>query len=284
MSKKLKQVISCSRRTDIPACYYEWLQNVLKNNIVTQRNPLFPEKESTKIITPDNTKCIVLWSKDFKNVILNPGYLNEYNLIFNYTITGYSKVLEPNVPLYKDNIVTLEQLCNKYSPEQIRPRFDPIIISKDGEVSPTPKAGIARINQFEIFCKDLNSLGINNVTTSFISSYKHVTERFRKNGFKHIELSDEFQVEFIKRMLSIADKYDIDIYSCSSPLLENVDGIHKAHCIDAELIDKLFPDNGKVSYAKASGQRTACGCYKSVELGGYLPCKHNCLYCYGVTR
>ena len=39
----VKQIISCSRRTDIPAFYYDWLQEVLKKGEIENRNVKFPD-------------------------------------------------------------------------------------------------------------------------------------------------------------------------------------------------------------------------------------------------
>lgn len=282
-----KQIISCSRRTDIPAFYYELLQESLKNKSVNVQNVMFPEKTYTYDLSPENIRCIFLWSKDFSNVVKNPGYLDDYNLIFNYSINGYSKVLEPNVPEYIQSIKNLENMLKKYRPEQIRPRFDPIILSVTGENSPTiDKIGQARLIQFEKMCKDLNSLGIDNVTYSFIDLYGHVVKKLNNINFKHIELNDDLKIKFSEKMVEIADKYNINLYSCATPLLESVNGINKSHCIDGNLVESLFPNKDKVSKAKDPGQkkRIGCECTKSIDIGGYLPCKHQCVYCYGITQ
>ena len=279
-----KRIISCSRRTDIPAFYYDWLQGVLENKEIEVPNVKFPEKKYKYDLSPEEIRCIVLWSKNFRNVVENPGYLDDYNLVFNYTITGYNKLLEPNVSTYNESIKIVEKLSNKYNPEQIRPRFDPVILTSNGEVYPTPdKPGKARLNQFDILCRDLSLLGINNVTYSFVDLYPHVKRRLAMNDIQYLNLNDNLKVKFSQRMVEIADKHGIQIYSCSTPLLESVEGVKKAHCIDAGLIQELFPEKDKVSHTKDSGQRKECGCAKSTDIGGYLPCKHSCVYCYGIT-
>lgn len=282
-----KQIISCSRRTDIPAFYYDWLQEALKNKTIKVPNVMFPENVYTYDLSPENIRCIVLWSKDFTNVVKNPGYLDEYNLIFNYTINGYNKILEPNVPEYVSSIKTVENMLKKYRPQQIRPRFDPIILSTMGEHTPTiDKVGKARLIQFERMCKELNSLGIDNITYSFIDLYGHVVKKLNNIQFKHLELNDDLKIKFSERMVEIADKYNVKLYSCATPLLETVEGVNKSHCIDGNLIEELFPQKDKVSKAKDPGQkkRLGCGCMKSIDIGGYLPCKHSCVYCYGITQ
>ncbi|WP_203227611.1 DUF1848 family protein [Calorimonas adulescens] len=75
------EIISCSRRTDIPAFYYDWLQECLKNKYVMVKNPY---NKSTYMVdlSPERVHSICLWSKSFANVLKNPGYLSLYNLFF----------------------------------------------------------------------------------------------------------------------------------------------------------------------------------------------------------
>ncbi len=132
------EIISCSRRTDIPAFYYDWLQECLKNKYVMVKNPY---NKSTYMVdlSPGRVHSICLWSKSFANVLKNPGYLSLYNLYFQFTITGYSKFLEPNVVDTNEAVRQMEQLAERYSPQQINWRFDPIILSIRGEKEPTLK-------------------------------------------------------------------------------------------------------------------------------------------------
>jgi len=90
------EIISCSRRTDIPAFYYDWLQECLKNKYAVVKNPY---NKSTYMVdlSCEKVHSICLWSKSFANVLKDPKYLSLYNLYFQFTITGYSKFLEPNV-------------------------------------------------------------------------------------------------------------------------------------------------------------------------------------------
>lgn len=278
----MKKIISISRKTDIPANHYLWLQEQLKNKSVSVVNPYNLQKRIVDL-SPDDTHSLVLWSKDFKNVVDNPGLLNEYNLYFQYTITGYSKFLEPNVPAYEESIETLKRMLERYKPEQFNIRFDPIILTKSkGEVNPTPnKPGLARLNAFERLCKDLNEIGMQNcrVTTSYISLYGTVASNLKRLGVDFVPINDEIKIAFIKRMIEIAKANGREnIYTCSNPLFEGIDGIKKGACIDGELLSNLF---GKCTKANDAGQRKECGCVKSIDIGDYtMKCKHGCKYCY----
>ncbi|MCF8011999.1 MAG: DUF1848 domain-containing protein [Clostridiales bacterium] len=281
MSTKTKSVISASRRTDLPAFYYDWLQEALKKKEIELSNPMYPGKKYKIDLTPENVHSIVLWSKDYTNIIKNEGILKDYNLYFQYTINNYNKLLEPHVPAYYKSIKTLEALLKKHAPEQFNIRFDPIIISTNGEINPTPdKPGKARLLAFEKLCRDLNTLGMNDckITTSYVALYNHVKKRLNKKGIKIIDLTTEQQKLFLSRMVEIATMYDLQLYSCACPVLEQVPGVNRGHCIDGELLEKLFGE--KVSKAKDKGQRKDCNCIKSRDMGAYKPCGHLCTYCY----
>jgi hypothetical protein len=286
-SGHVKNVISASRRTDIPAFFYDWLQERLAEGRVMLKNPYYQNKSYSDDLRPESVHSIVLWSKDFRNLVRNPGYLKDYNLYFQYTINHYSKLLEPNVPEYKDTMLVLEELLKKYKPQQFNLRFDPVIISRKGEISPdsdNPEA--ARLNAFEQLCRDIRALGMEEcrVTTSYVSLYGHVRKALEDCGAELIHQKEEEQISFFDKMSEIAEKYGISLYSCASPLLMQVKYIKPGHCIDGELLEQLF--GGRTTRSKDTGQREECGCTRSKDIGNYasgadgMRCKHGCRYCY----
>lgn len=288
----MKTIISASRRTDIPAFYWKWFEKCIRNNYVEVSNPKFPDKKNKIDLSKENIHSIVLWSKNLRNILYNSDFLNDYNLYFQYTITGYSNKMEPNVPTYKQSIETLKGLLNKFKAEQFNIRFDPVIISTVGESNPTynnPK--LARLNMFDKLCNDLQLIGMSNcrVTTSYISIYGNTEQNLKNANIDYYPLSKEEQFSFIKDMANIAKSYNRDIYICSNDrfLEAGLDNVKKGHYIDGKLLDNLF---GKCTKAKDTGQRLECGCVKSIDIGAYQylgntnilgqPCGHKCAYCY----
>lgn len=299
-SGKIRKIISASRRTDIPAFYWAWMKKCIELGYAETVNP-YNLQISKVDITTEN--IIVFWSKNYANFVKNNDFLKDFDLYFQFTINNYSKVLEPNVLPKSETIKQVDFIANKYSPEHLNIRFDPIILTTDctGELFNTmPKYGAARLMAFEDLCKDLNATGVHRVTTSFVSLYGHVKERLNRVGIPFKELNEQDQISFIERMVEIADKYNIQIYTCSSPLIQNVKGVKMGHCIDQEVLESLF--NCKVTSSKDAGQRPACGCVTSRDIGGTYDvkktsgmseehiqklreldkkCHHNCIYCYG---
>jgi len=55
-------------------------------------------------------------------------------------------------------------------------------------------------------------------------------------------------------------------------------GVPPGRCIDGDLIRDLF--GLELASKKDPGQRTACRCLPSVDIGMYGACQHRCRYCY----
>lgn len=284
MAAKLKTVISASRRTDLPRFHYRWLQEVLRAGEAVVANPRFPATAYRVDLRPQNIHTIVLWSKDFANVLAAPGHLADHNLYFHYTINNYSPRLEPGVPAYAASLKTLEGLLARHRPEQFTIRFDPVVISTGGELQPTPgKPGRARLAAFDRLCRDLAALGMRGcrLATSYIALYPHVKKRLAaERDLGHVPLAGDLLTLFFARLAEIAAAHGLTLHSCASPLLAAVPGLAPGRCIDGALLAALAGE--KASLASDSGQRAACGCTKSVDIGGYgMECAFNCLYCYG---
>lgn len=282
MAEKIKMVISASRRTDIPAFYYDWLQTILKNGSVEVANPRFLKNTSIVDLHPENVHSLVLWSKDFRRVAQEPGLLDNYNLYFQYTINNYTALFEPGVPPYAETMKILGVLLRRYRPEQFNIRFDPVIISNAGERYPVPEMpGLARLRCFEHLCRDLRSLGMKGckITTSYVSLYSHVKRRLTREAIDFYHLQEDELLLFFAKMAEIADQYGFTLACCSSPLLRRVPALQQGCCIDGLLLEKLF--GGRVAKAKDRGQRADCGCTKSTDVGSYRQkCGFGCLYCY----
>ena len=68
-------------------------------------------------------------------------------------------------------------------------------------------------------------------------------------------------------MIKMQEKIDLSDY-----------GIEHAHCIDADLMEKLT--NYQYCLNKDKNQRKECGCVESIDIGAYNTCKNGCKYCY----
>jgi hypothetical protein len=59
-----KQIISASRRTDIPAFYSEWFMNRIRAGFCRVVNPLYPEQKTHPVdLSPGAVELIVFWTR-----------------------------------------------------------------------------------------------------------------------------------------------------------------------------------------------------------------------------
>lgn len=266
-------IISASRRTDIPAFYHEWFVNRINEGFLLQRNPYNSHQVKRISLLPEDIDAIVFWTRNPAKMLPSLNHLGDFNYYFQYTITGYAKILDTHGINPHKAISTFLDLSSKIGKEKVIWRYDPIIIS-----SATPIFEHKRL-----FKKIASSLAghTNSVVISFADLYKK-TERnlnlIPDFTFRDITHSIEDVNDLCSFFSDIAHQYDMKISTCAESLnLEHL-GIEKGKCIDDRLLNDVF--GIKVSSLKDSGQREACGCIKSVDIGQYNTCLHGCKYCY----
>jgi len=275
-------IISCSRRTDIPAFSMEWVIERIVAGFVDVVNP-FNRKQIYRVsLKPEDVKCWVWWSKNFKLWI---RYYKTYPELFSrfkghyfqFTINSQSE-LEPNIGVsLKERFSQLEWLINEFKTSAISYRFDPIIIYKVKRSNQTK----SNLNDFEDIIKNISSLGLKEMIFSFATIYSKVENRMKARGYIPINPSIAKKKEILTKLIKICSDNDIQMKACCQPDLLDINGIEQAHCIDAYKIEELI--NEPIPKNKDLGQRKDCGCYKSRDIGGYsgiFLCKHNCAYCY----
>ena len=261
-------IISASRRTDIPAFYSDWFFNRLKQGFLFVRNPMNYHQISKIKLNPDVIDCFVFWTKNPKNFITNLNFLKSYNFYFQYTITGYQKEIEPNVPILQNSINTFKSLSNIIGPSKVIWRYDPIIITKNLNVQ-------YHTDQFENIAKHLSNY-TNRCFISFVTPYKKIISNLQKIDYTSISKNQIFELS--ENLSQISKNYNIEIFTCS----ENIDlskyNIFNGGCVDDKLIEKI--SGYKLKIEKDKNQRDLCNCVKSIDIGTYDSCPHNCLYCY----
>jgi hypothetical protein len=280
--KGAKFVISCSRRTDIPAFYMQDFSMYFKLGE-------FEKPNGKKLsLDPKDVAAIMWWSKDYSKWIdeykMEPDFWDQYVNMFQFTLNSESE-LEPGVPPLKERLDQLKYICQTFSPQNVSLRFDPICFY---EKIP-PKGGkpqkMHNLKNFKEIMKVAGECGIKEVRTSFCITYRKVDNRLKRNGIKMLNLDDAEQKTILNKLANITEKNGISIVSCAGGSLQKLEPrVKTLACIDGRKINKalsLKRPRVRVSVAKDGGQRKECMCTKSIEIGDYaLKCKHNCKYCY----
>ena len=275
-------IISCSRRTDIPAFLMDWVIQQIKIGYVDVINPFNRKQISRVSLSSEFVKAWVWWSKNFENWIKT--YNEHKNLFrmykghsFQFTINSPSE-LENNVKISLENrFKQLEWLINEFGLIAVNFRFDPIILYKKQNSNKIK----SNLDKFEHIIENISSLGIKEMIFSFATIYNKVKTRMSVRGFTPLELSFDQKREILEKMTTICNNYNIKIKACCQPDLLKIKDIEQAHCVDAYKIEKIVGE--PIPKVRDTGQRKDCGCFKSKDIGGYsgiFRCKHNCAYCY----
>lgn len=261
-------ILSVSRRTDIPAFYSEWFFNRIKAGFVLVKNP-FNTKQISKIkLSPKVVDCIVFWTKNPKKMIKRLDEIKEYNYYFQFTLNSYDKTLEKNVPQKKYLINTFIELSQKIGKDKIIWRYDPIVLTDKFTKE-------YHYKWFEYLAKRLRTY-TNRCVISFLDLYKKTEHNLKETNILPLNKDDMF--DLANKFSKIACKYNLIVETCSEEIELSRFNINHGKCVDDKLISNIIGE--KLSVDKDPTQREVCGCVKSIDIGTYNTCNHNCLYCY----
>ena len=87
-------IISASRRTDIPAFYWEWFQKRLQEQYVLVRNPLNLHQVSRISLRPEVVDGLVFWTKNPEPMLKQLSVLDAYAYYFQFTLNAYAADVE----------------------------------------------------------------------------------------------------------------------------------------------------------------------------------------------
>lgn len=276
----MKKVISASRRTDLVAFFPDWFASVLKKGEAEVHGP--SGYSYTVDLSPDVVHTIVLWSKNFANVIENhcglKDMLLKYSQLYcHFTITGLGGTfVERGAPDYRTSLSQLEDLVDIVGmPERIAVRFDPVVYWKEGQDERS------NLPIFEEIAPVLQRKGIQRIRISFAQWYKKAVRRAAKHGFQYVDPPNEQKLRDARAVVHVAQDSGLQLFSCSQDFLTEIPEIRPSSCIDGLLLQSLHPEREALSTKKDKTQRAECRCTESTDIGSYTQfCPHCCLYCY----
>lgn len=309
-------IVSASRSTDIPAFYADWFFHRLKVGYSAWTNPFNGVKS---YVSYQNTRFIVFWSKNPKPLLNHLDYLKERNIncYIQFTLNDYvDEGLEKGVPSVEDRIETFKRLVDKLGKGRVIWRFDPLIltdkISMESLLTKIENIG----NQLQGYTEKLI------FSFADIAAYKKVKNNLERNNVHYSEWTEQQMNEFAKRLSTMNNNlgWNYKLATCGEKIDIDKYGIEHNRCIDDDLMIRFAYKDAKLmkflgieiikieptlfgepeipsgatiinnnQYAikkknnKDKGQRAACGCIVSKDIGEYNTCPHLCEYCYANT-
>lgn len=265
-------IISASRRTDIPAFFSDWFINRIKEGYVLNKNPFNANQIKKISLKPFDVDAIIFWTRNPKPLMkyLHELDSRELNYYFQYTITGYPRSIEKNVPNTYKAIETFTELSEKIGKEKVIWRYDPIILTDVLDIN-------EHLRLFEKIATSLENK-TEKVVVSFADPYKKIQKKLENMQYQDILESQSKLFKLAQDFSDIARAKNLKIESCSEAIELSEYGIEHGKCIDDELLKRLF--NYNLDAKKDKNQRKECGCVTSIDIGMYNTCSHGCEYCY----
>ena len=268
-------IVSASYRTDIPAFYGDWFRARLAQGFALVANP-YGGPDYRVALGPKAAEGFVFWSRNpapFRPV-LEMLAAEARPFVLQFTITGYARALESAVPDTVAAVKLLRDLACRFSKRAIVWRYDPILIS-DLTLAAWHEKNFARLAA-------ALAGSVDEVVLSFAQIYaktgRNLAAAAKRHGFAWRDPGDEEKRALIARLAERAAENGMQATICAQPHL--VAGPSRpALCIDAA---RLADVAGRAIAAKAKGNREACACHESRDIGTYDSCPQGCAYCYAV--
>ena len=198
-------ILSASRRTDIPNYYSEWFINRIREGFLYVRNPMNAHQVRKINLSPDVIDCIVFWTKNPINMLGKLEELKPYMYYFQFTLTGYGRDVEPNLPHKREVLIpTFQRLSEQIGKERVIWRYDPIFLSDRYTVE-------YHIKAFEEIAASLAGY-TDKVVISSMDFYKKTMRNTRTLAIQ--QMTAQKTRTLAEKMAEIALRYSLDIETC----------------------------------------------------------------------
>jgi hypothetical protein len=297
-------IISASRRTDIPAFYLDWLMGRLKAGYCLVRSPYDASRTQRVELKPEKVECIVFWTRHPGLLALQARSIEAMGFRFyvHVTLCAYPPAIEPAGPGIETGIDMMRRLADAIGSERTLWRYDPIFIAEGIDADFHRRA-------FERLASGLEG-ATRRVTLSLLDEYPGTAARLARAGFPAVvwgstneqrknaaRRSDdaagstaqaahraesappEPYPALLADLAAMARSRGIEVFACAEPYDLSALGIGRAGCVDASLAAHLL-GGAKTESGRDAGQRPACACSPSTDIGAYGTCPAGCLYCY----
>ena len=290
-------IISASRRTDIPHYFTAWFNERRKAGFAEYRTVFGGGRNGKFNVSLKNEDVLgyLFWTK-----FAGPFHEQLESLradgipyVFQYTLTGYGKEIQPGIP---DRSAAIDDFLkisgNLHGAAAIQWRYDPILVSSEYDAN-------WHRNNFDHISEKLQG-ATRVVNVSFIEPYlkaltkapdwqsirwrspdpiRHKTALSKYPGIRAIGAEED---ELLTDLAEIARNRGIELRVCCNQ--EYDQRFLTASCCGLELFQTYGADVETLVTSLAPGpSRPGCRCLKTVDIGMDTTCPGGCFYCYVTT-
>jgi len=266
-------LVSVSRRTDIPAFYGQWLINRLRAGFCLVPNPFNPAQVRRVDLRPEAVEGLVFWTRRPDPFLEHLELLEPRPFYFQMTLTAMPRPLEPHLPPEEELVRQFLALAQRIGRERLVWRFDPLLVT-----GLTPPEEI--LSRFRRLARSLAGR-----TGRVVVSLAHLYPKVRRRmgglpGLDPVDLKSEpaLAADLLGRLAEEGGRHGLEMMVCAPEEDYGRLGFLPGRCVDPEIINRAYGLN--LNLPRDKGQRPACGCAESIDIGAYDSCLHGCLYCY----
>ena len=258
-------ILNFSQRTDIVSFYTEWMFARFREGNVYVRNPLFPNRVTRYILAPDKVDAVVFRSKDYSPALAGlDAIVSRYRTLFQFTIGGYGRDMEPDPLSEQDALAALCELERIAGKRRIVWRYDPVLFTKKYTVR-------FHLETFERLAAKICP-HVGGCIVGFEEPSLGLHERLPGLSFGKSE-----RRAVLMGLGSIAKKYSLPIRLCGRGEDYSLLGIERRGCVTLD--DIACANDCKFRPIKTENSRRACSCVLTRDVGWYNSCPRGCLYC-----
>jgi hypothetical protein len=275
-------VLSASRATDIPAFYADWFMNRLRAGFFPWTNPFRPSQ--VQRVSTARVRAIVFWSKHPAGLWPHLDELDRMGIgyYFQYTLNDYeAEGLEPGLPPLAERAGLFRRLSARLGPERVIWRMDPLLL--------TDRIGVPELLEKAEGLAAALAGHARKLVISFadIDRYLSVRRNLTRAGAGAREFTRGEMEALARGLAAINRAHGLELATCAEEADLSAFGVGHNRCVDGALLARLRPDDAALTAFLASraarkdpGQRRACRCIASKDIGRYGTCPAGCAYCY----
>lgn len=275
-------IISASRRTDIPAFYAQWFINRVRAGYCAVPNPFNARQVARVSLAPADVDAIVFWTRGPRPLLRHLDELDSrgYRYYFQHTLLNNPRWLDQHGPAFPAALDTFRRLAERVGSARVVWRYDPLVLSDQ-----TPPAfHVEAFGRIAAALRGSTRRAVISLMTPYRKAQRRLDAAERAAGARLTfpAALPAGAVERLARQLQqIAADNGMALVSCADENGLARFGVAAGKCVDDRLLRDLFGLD--VPAAKDPGQRAACGCVPSRDIGMYDSCLFGCAYCYATS-